>query len=346
MAVTQNLFGYTKDLKPVHILNITNAKGMKIRVLTYGAAIHSVFVPDRDGKSTDVCLGYNTVAEYENGTGYFGATLGRCTNRIAKGRFTLNGVEYHLTINENGNTLHSGCGFDKKVFSYDILDDNKVKFSYTAADGEEGFPGRMDMSVTYTLSDDNEIIMDYSACADKDTVANFTNHTYFNLNGEGVGDILDHDMQIFADYMTVADSEGIPTGELGDVTGTPFDFRVPKKIGRDINLDNEQLRYGNGFDHNFAVDLSGKLHIAAKAHSEKTGITLSVLSTMPGLQFYAGNGMGDLTVGKTANYPVRSGFCLEAQYFPNSPNIESFPSVTLRVGETFSEKIIFKFDAE
>lgn len=342
MAITKTLFGQTKTGKPVHIYEVSNNNGMTVKFLDYGATIHSIIVPDKNGNGTDVNLGYNTVKEYEDNTCFFGATIGRCANRIAKSRFTLNGTEYKVTVNERENHLHGGTGFDKKVFDTVITGDASIEFTYVAADGEEGYPGKLVTKVTYTVTDDNSIVIDYNAVSDKDTVVNLTNHAYFNLNGEGVSDILDHELYINASGYTEVDDECIPNGVIADVTGTPFDFRIPKAIGRDIGADDVQLKNGGGYDHNFVVDTKGGMTTAAEVSSPLTGIKLTVQSTMPGVQFYSGNMMTP-GVCKNGTYGVRTGFCLEAQYFPNSINIPQFPSVVLCAGDVFSESIIYKF---
>lgn len=331
---------------------LKNRNGMEVKITNYGAIITSIVVPDRDGKKADVALGYNTLAEYTNAVDkpYFGAVVGRYGNRIAKGKFSLNGKDYTLAINNGVNSLHGGIiGFDKVIWNAEKVKGG-LKLTYRAKDMEEGYPGNLDVSVTYTLNNDNELIVNYEATTDKATPVNLTNHTYFNLAGEGNGTILDQELMINAKKYTPVDKTLIPTGTLPPVKGTPFDFTTAKPIGRDIKKDNQQLTYGGGYDHNFVLDPTVKqqgLTLAAVAKDPKSGRVLTVLTSEPGVQFYSGNFLDGRLVGKSGkNYVHRGGFCLETQHFPDSPNQPNFPSTILRPGETYRSTTVLKFSVE
>ena len=312
-------------------------------------------MPDRNGNFGDIALGYNDVSDYINAVDkpYFGAIVGRYGNRIAGGKFSVDGKEYTVATNNGPNHLHGGIiGFDKVVWDAKPVsgsDWRGVELAYHAKDGEEGYPGNLKMTVTYKLHDDNRLGVDYLATTDKATPVNLTQHTYFNLKGEGDGDILDHELMIHADRYTPIDEGSIPTGELADVGGTPFDFREAKCIGRDIESDDEQLKLGKGYDHNWLVkDADGKsMRLAARVHEPTTGRVLEVHTQEPGVQFYCGNFLSGKLVGKSGrNYLHRGGFCLETQHYPDSPNRPEFPSTLLKPGETYSTKTTFTFSAK
>ena|SRR5690606_37629619 len=343
-------FEQTIDGKQVALYVLKNKNNMQAAITNYGGRVVSLLVPDRNGVLTDVVLGYEKVGSYQKeGEPYFGALIGRYGNRIGKAQFTLNGQLYKLTANDGANTLHGGpTGFHTRVWDAKQPDDHTLELAYVSKDGEEGYPGNLTVKVTYMLTDDNELKIDYHAQTDKPTVVNLTNHAYFNLNGEGDSTITDHDLMINADKITPVDSTLIPTGKLMDVAGTPFDFRNTAVIGARINDDHEQLRYGKGYDHNFVLKESGKMNLAARVRSPKTGIVMEVLTVEPGIQFYSGNFMtGEDHDGKGGKaYPHRSGFCLETQHFPDSPNKPSFPSTTLNPGQTYETSSVYKFTTD
>lgn len=343
MSVTASPFGVTQQGEPVTAYTLTNAAGMRVVVLNYGGVIQSLFVPDRAGEPVDIVLGYDTVAGYEHGNCFYGAFVGRYGNRIGGSRFPLDGGEVVLTPNENGNHLHG-------VFPFHVHDvtvgENSVTLRRVSPDGEDGFPGNLTVAVTYTLTEENGLVLDYRAETDRTTVLNLTNHSYFNLSGQHSGDILNTVLQLNASAMTPTDRESIPTGEVRSVEGTVFDFTVPKPIGRDIEADDEQLRFAGGYDHNFVLDLPGLDTPAATAYSPLTGILMDVYTTQPGVQFYAGNSIpGDpVGVGKGGvRNPYRGGFCLETQHFPDTPNHPNFPSAELRPGEVYHQVTEFRF---
>lgn len=341
------------DFDSIEVFTLTNSNSMVVKATNYGAIVTTIEVPDRDGKLADVTLGYDDVSSYMNAVDkpYFGAVVGRYGNRIAKGKFTLDGIEYTLALNNGPNSLHGGIiGFDKVVWDAEIMGDNGVKFSYVAKDMEEGYPGNLELSVTYTLTDDNELVIDYHATTDKATPVNLTQHAYFNLKGEGEGDILDHELMINALRYTPVDATLIPTGELAPVDGTPFDFREAKKIGRDIDQTNEQLKFGGGYDHNWVLNRKkgeGELELAARVVEPTSGRVLEVLTTEPGVQFYCGNFLkGDLKGKSGRPYDYRGGFVLETQHFPDSPNQPSFPNTILKPGESYDSQTIWKFSTD
>lgn len=321
--------------------------------MNYGGIILSIRVPDRKGEFADVVLGHDSLEGYTPNPPYFGAIVGRYANRIANGTFTLDGKTYTLPKNDGPNTLHGGTTrtFDRVVWDAEPLKGKTgVAFSYLSKDGDDGFPGNLKMKVTYTLTDGNALIIDYEATTDKATPINVSQHSYFNLKGEGNGDILDHEIMINADRFTPVDKNLIPTGELRPVKGTPFDFTTPTKIGARINDNYEQLVLGHGYDHNFVInshpEQSG-LKLAARVHEPTSGRTLEVWTTQPGVQFYTGNFLDGKVVGKNGHaYQRRNGFCLETQHFPDSPNHPDFPSTILRPGETFHQTAVFKFSAK
>jgi aldose 1-epimerase len=346
--MTREPFGQTPDGTPVDMFTLHNAQGMTMRIITYGGIVTSLTAPDRAGQFSDIVLGYDSLASYVRSSPYFGALIGRYGNRIAKGRFTLNGIEHVLAANDGANHLHGGVkGFDKVVWKAEPLDDRALVLSYVSKDGEEGYPGTLYAKVTYTLTDSNEVRIDYSATADMATVVNLTHHSYFNLAGAGKGDILNHDLTVQADQITPIDAGLIPTGELRNVAGTAFDFRTGGRIGAHIGDDDEQLRFAGGYDHNFVLNkMDNSLTPVARVTEPTSGRIMEILTTEPGLQFYSGNFLNGTTVGKGGvAYQFRFGFCLETQHFPDSPNKPQFPSTVLEPGKTYASTTIYRFSA-
>ena len=341
--ISKESFGKTSDGTPVDIYTLKDGK-IEARIMTYGAIVVSLRVPDKTGKVDDVVLGCNSVEEYEKQTAHFGGIVGRYANRIAHGTFQLDGQTYHIPKNDGDNALHGGTrGFDKVVWQGKQIPDG-VEFSYISKDGDQGFPGTLATNVRYTLSK-NALSIEYSAITDKDTFVNLTNHSYFNLAGQGTGNILDDVLKIDASRMTPVDETLIPTGELKPVEGTPFDFRKPHVIGERINADDEQLKLGRGYDHNFVLDhSSGELAEAAEVYEPTTGRTLRVLTTEPGVQFYTGNFLDGSITGKEGRvYNRRFALCLETQHFPDSPNHPSFPTTELKPGQKFHSVTVYEF---
>lgn len=346
----------TDDFDRIQLFTLKNKAGTEIKITNYGAILTSIRVADRNGEFADIALGYNGVEGYINAVDkpYFGAIVGRYGNRLAKGSFTLDGETYSLAKNNDPNHLHGGIvGFDKVVWDAKPIEGKNfsgLELSYLAKDREEGYPGNLDCKVTYKLTDDNEIVMEYQATTDKATPVNLTNHTYFNLAGEGSGTILDHIVHLNADHYTPVDQTLIPTGEIAPVKDTPFDFTIEKSIGKDINQENEQLQFGRGYDHNFVLNKKGqadKMTLAATVYEPKSGRFLEVLTEEPGVQFYTGNFLDGRLTGKAGKpYLNRGGFCLETQHFPDSPNQPTFPSTILRPTETYSTKTIFRFSVK
>jgi aldose 1-epimerase len=343
-----------RDFDSIKLYTLENESGMTVRVTNYGAIITSIIVPDRNGKRADVALGYDRVEDYINAVDkpYFGAVVGRYGNRIAKGEFTLDGETYSLLQNNGENHLHGGAiGFDKVVWAVDeYVEGKSLTLSYLAKDKEEGYPGNLELIIVYTLADDNSLVVDYHATTDKATPINVTQHTYFNLKGEGQGTILDHKLMLNAKTFTPVDESLIPTGEMPAVAGTPFDFTTAKAIGRDIDQQNEQLVFGLGYDHNWILNKDGKegeLSLAAQVHEPSSGRVMEIYTTEPGIQFYCGNFLDGRLKGKSGKpYVHRGGFCLETQHFPDSPNQPNFPSTILKPGETYESKTVFKFSAK
>jgi aldose 1-epimerase len=310
-------------------------------------------VPDRRGNIEDVALGYDSLDGYLHDTSYFGGSIGRYANRIGGGEFTLNGTTYKLEKNDNGNHLHGGVrGFDKVLWTakdVSASDTAALQFTYLSKDGDGGYPGNLTAKVTYTLTDKNELKIDYEAKSDKDTIINLTNHTYFNLAGQGSGDILQHQLQLHAGRFTPIDRTLIPTGEIRSVKGTPFDFSVPTAIGARISQNDEQLKFGLGYDHNFVLDSGGSQSpaLAGSVYEPVSGRVLEVWTTEPGIQFYSGNMLKGASEGKAGNrYPQRSGFCLETQHFPDSPNKPNFPTTVLKAGAEFRSTTVYRFSAK
>jgi aldose 1-epimerase len=344
-------FGKTKDGITVHRYVLTNKEGVEAVVISYGAALNSLKLPDRDGKVADVVLAYDNVGGYDQDKSYFGATIGRYGNRIVGGQFVLDGTIFTLPKNDGPNTLHGGTiGFNKRIWTAvdrSRADADVLELTYTSPDGEEGFPGTLKATVTYTLpADKNELRIDYSAVTDKDTVLNLTNHIYFNLSGAPTQEILNHQLMLRAQEFTSVNSTLIPTGELRPVAGTPFDFTKPTAIGSRINQDDQQLKFGKGYDHNWVLESKGKdgLQLAAEVFEPNTGRVLEVLTTEPGIQFYTGNFLDGTVRGKGGQfYAHRTGFCLETQHFPDSPNHSNFPTTELKPGRTYQSTTIFRF---
>jgi len=349
MNIEKKSFGEIAEGIEAELYTVTNNNGVSMSVTNYGGIITELKVPDKNGNMIDIVLGYEKVEDYLKESPYFGATIGRYGNRIAKGKFTLNNIEYGLASNDGSNHLHGGVkGFDKVI--WDLEEFRKetelgVVMKYTSKDGEEGYPGNLDVTVTYTLTDNNELKIDYLATTDKPTICNLTNHSYFNFKDAGGSTILDHELQILADKYTPIDSASIPLGELMPVDGTPFDFREPKKIGRDINEENKQLKNGIGYDHNFVLNGKiGDLRLAARVVEYTSGIIMEIFTEEPGIQFYSGNFLDGSLTGKNGTINNnRSGFCLETQHFPDSPNQPDWPTTTLNPGETYKTSTIHKF---
>lgn len=346
-AVTSEPFGTTTDGTAVAIFTISNKSGAAARIMTYGATVVSLTTPDRTGKLADIVLGYDKIDGYLRNSPYFGATVGRYANRIAGAKFTLEGTEYHITANDRANTLHGGRrGFDKVVWNGAKIDDNTVEFTYLSKDGEEGFPGNLPASVRYSLNDANELKIEFHATTDKPTVVNLTNHSYFNLAGQGAPDILSHQLMIDGDQYTPINASLIPTGTIQPVANTPFDFTTPHAIGERIGAADEQLRLAGGYDQNWVLTKKDGLGLAASVYEPSTGRTMEVWTTQPGLQFYSGNGLNGRSIGKDGKvYPRRSALCLEPGHFPDSPNEPSFPTTELKPGEIYQSTTIYKFAA-
>ncbi len=347
MKIESKSFGQMPDGADVTIHTLTNRKGMVAKITEYGAILTEVWVPDRAGQLTNVVLGFDNLGQYLKGHPFFGANTGRVANRIAKGKFTLDGKEYTLAVNNGPNHLHGGRkGFDKKLWKSRALPARDksvaVEFTYTSPDGEEGYPGTLAVKVTYTLTDDNDLRIDYEATTDKATIVNLTNHSYFNLGGSGA--ILDHVLQINADRYTATDAGLIPTGELAPVRGTGLDFTQPRRIGDRI-ADYESL--AKGYDHNFVLNHGGgTLGLAARVREPKSGRVMEVSTTEPGVQLYTANHLDGKTTGVGGvKYGQHQAFCLETQHFPDSINKPAFPSVVLRPGQTFQSATVHKFSA-
>ena len=349
--VASMTFGKTREGETVEKYTLRNANGMEVDLISWGAAITRILVPDRNGKRADVTLAFGALEPYLDSHPYFGSIVGRYGNRIAEGRFTLNGVEYKLATNNGENHLHGGeRGFDRRLWKATpstTPDGQSVAFTYVSADGEEGYPGRLTATVTYTLTARNGIRMAYHATTDKATVVNLTNHAYFNLAGHGSGTILDHQLMIDADRFTPVDEGLIPTGELRPVEGTPFDFRKPTAIGARIGGENEQLKFGLGYDHNYVLNgEAGAMRRAARVVEPKSGRTLEIFTTEPGIQFYSGNFLDGVAGKDGRKYEYRGGFCLETQHYPDSPNHPDFPSTVLKPGQEYKTTTEYRFGVD
>jgi len=347
-AIERSVFGTTADKQMVDCYTLSNEAGMKVSIITYGGTITSCIVPDRNGNSVDVVLGYDNLKDYEQQGTYLGALIGRHANRIAKGHFTLNGKEYQLYCNDGPNHLHGGkVGFDKKIWGAEIKEDTLV-LKYCSKDGEEGYPGNLMVTVVYSLKENNTLSIDYKANTDQDTVCNLTNHTYFNLSGHDSGTILEQKMQLFADCYTEADDECLPNGKILPVKGTPMDLQSPTVIGLHIDSSFPQLLFGDGYDHNWVIkDYDKTLRKAATASSDKTGIVMMASTTLPGIQFYAGNHLDGTADGKNgAHYYRRCGFCLESQYFPNALANPDFEQPILKAENVYQSTTTYQFSKE
>lgn len=352
LNISKEAFGEA-DSQAVDLYTLTNANHIEMQVTNYGGIVTSIKVPDKNGVPADIVLGYSKLKDYIANSPYFGAIIGRYGNRIAKGKFSIDGHEYTLKINNGENALHGGLkGFDKVVWkATPIKNANSVSLEmhYLSKDGEEGYPGNLNVTVVYTLTNKNTFEIQYTATTDKPTIVNLTNHTYWNLAGEGSGDVLNQQLMINADYFTPVDSGLIPTGEKRAVADTPFDFRTPHMIGERIGADNQQLKFAGGYDHNFILNKKNisDTVLAATVYEPESGRFLEVYTTEPGIQFYSGNFLDGSIIGKSGEpYEFRNGLCLETQHFPDSPNKPDFPSTVLRPGETYSTKTIYKFSTK
>jgi aldose 1-epimerase len=349
LGVQKQDFGATTDGEAVELYTLTNTNGLKAKIMTYGGILVSLEVPDRNGKLADVVLGYEKLEGYLRNNPFFGATVGRYANRIANGEFTLDGTKYSLAKNNGNNHLHGGIkGFDKVVWSAESFKEKDavgLKLTYVSKDGEEGYPGNLTCTVTYTLTDDNGLKISFDALTDKPTIVNLSHHSYFNLAGQGNGDILGHKLMINADRFTPVDEGLIPTGELRSAKGTPMDFTKPAAIGARIDEDDQQLKHGGGYDHNWVLNRTDdELALAVRVYEPTSGRVMEVYTTEPGVQFYAGNFLDGKITGKAKKiYKHRYGFCLEPQHFPDSPNKPNFPSVVLRPGQRYTHITVYKF---
>ncbi len=346
MVVTKSSFGKAKDGQELSLYTLTNHKDMSVQITDLGATLVSITMQDKYENNTDVILGFDTPEEYYASTTYFGAVIGRNGNRIDKGQFEINGKRYQLDNNDNGNNLHSGNnGFDSRKWTVERISESSICFGLEDKDLEQGYPGNFKVTVTYTLTDENELFLHYEGISDQDTVANMTNHAYFNLAGHDSGAMLDQELWLSARaYTPVRDSRSIPTGEIAPVKGTPMDFTTAKPIGSEIDADFEQLQFTGGYDHNFVLqEEKGTVMKFAEVYSPRSGICLEAFTDLPGVQFYAGNFISDCPGKKGAIYQKRQGFCLETQYFPNSINQEGFAKPLLKAGEKYDTTTCYKF---
>ncbi len=350
-TISKAEFGKMPDGQAVDIYALRNSKGMEARIMTYGGTVVSLKVLDRNGHFGDVVLGYDDLPDYLTNSPYFGALIGRYGNRIAKGKFALDGDEYTLPLSDPPNSLHGGTnGFDKRLWKVVMADVGpngpRLELNYYSKDGDQGYPGDLDVYATYTITEDNALKVDFKATTDADTVCNLTHHSYFNLHGSG--DVLDYEVYINAEKFTPVDSTLIPTGELRPVKGTPFDFLTPTAIGARINEDNQQLKFAHGYDDNWVLDKpAGKFDLAARVYDPVSGRVLEVYTTAPGMQFYTGNFLNGTMKGKGGwVYQFRDAFCLEPQDFPDAPNHPNFPSAELKPGQTYKSTIIYKFSTK
>lgn len=348
MAVTREVFGENQFGEATELFTLTNGNGVRVRIMNHGGTIVSLEVPNRSGRMADVVLGHDTAAEYVQATPYFGAAVGRFANRICGGKFTLGGKEYALAKNNGPNALHGGLrGFDKVIWETEILEDkNAVRMTYISADGEEGFPGEVKTVMTYTLTAGNELQIDYTAESTRATPYNVTNHSYFNLAGHEAGCVSGHILTVNADTFLPVDETAIPYGREAGIEGTPFDFRTPRAIGERMDADHEQIRFGNGYDHNFCLKKNApdELSFCARVEEPVCGRVMEVYTTEPGVQLYTGNFLDGTLKGKNGClYARRGGFCLETQHYPDSPNRPQFPDTILRPGIPFRSQTVYKF---
>jgi aldose 1-epimerase len=350
-VIEKTLYGKLPDGREVYQYTLINKSGATMKIINFGAVVTSLTVPDRKGKLEDVVTGYDSLQGYKDGTSYFGAIVGRYGNRIGKGKFTLEGKKYQVTVNNGENHLHGGkIGFNKVLWTANTVQDSagpSLQLTYVSKDGEEGYPGTVTLSVIYTLSDKNELRIVYEGTTDKTTILNPTHHSYFNLSGSFNNTILDHLLTIEADAFTPVDKGLITTGKLLDVAKTPMDFRSPTAIGAHINDKFEQLTFGQGYDHNWVLkNFNGKVRKAAELYEQKSGRLMIVYTDQPGIQFYSGNFLDGTAKGKGISYQLRTGLCLEAQCFPDSPNRPEFPSVTLKLGDVYHQTTIYQFSTK
>ena len=350
--INKSEFGKMPDGQVIYAFDAVNSKGAEMQIISYGAIVTKLTMPDKNGKFDDIVLGYDNLEGYLKVNPYFGAIVGRYGNRIGKAKFSLDGTEYQLDVNDGENHLHGGsAGFDRVVWTGEVVEREEgpaVKMTYISPDGEMGYPGEVTLSVVFILSNNNELILEYSGTTDKTTILNPTHHSYFNLTGNPENTILDHKLMMKASKFTPVDAGLITTGELKDVKGTPFDFTSPTKIGARINDDNEQLKFGKGYDHNWAIDnYDGSVKSIVTLYDETSGRLMEILTDEPGMQFYSGNFIdGTITGKKGIVYNFRTGLCLEAQHFPDSPNKDQFLPVTLKPGETYTQKTIYRFSVK
>ncbi|ASB48796.1 aldose epimerase family protein [Alkalitalea saponilacus] len=344
--IKEELFEATVNGKKTSLFTLRNKNGLVAQITNFGATIVSIYAPNKKGEFADIVLGFDNVEDYINGNGsYMGVLCGRCANRIANGKFELEGKVYNMAVNNGPNHLHGGVtGFNKVVWDVESLSENKVVLTYFSEDGEENYPGNVTAKVTYTLTEENELVLDYEASTDKTTLVNFASHSYFNLGGEGSGKALDHQLMINSDYFTPIDDTSIPTGEILKVAGTPMDFSTAKPIGEDLFKEDLQLKNGGGYDHNWILkNRAGEMVLAAVAHDPASGRVMEIHTTQPGIQFYSSNWMEN-EKGKHGNvYNKHEGFCLETQHFPDSINHAHFPSVILKPGDVYKHSCIHKF---
>jgi len=352
MQITQTEYGTTEDGTPVDLFTLVNENGVEMKVTNYGGIITELKVPDKNGEPGDVVLGFDNLEDYIESNPFFGALVGRYGNRIAEGKFTLDGQEYTLVQNNGPNHLHGGTkGFDKKVWKAEPAETEEgpqLKLSYLSEHMEEGYPGNLDVEVTYTLTNDDAVRIDYKATTDQKTIVNLTNHSYFNLSNEPGSKILDHEVMLNAEQFVPVDETLIPTGELQDVEGTPMDFTEPTAIGTRIDTDHEQTQFGKGYDHTWVINgTPGELRLGATVYEPNSGRFMEMLTTEPGVQFYTGNFLDGKHTGKGETvYGHRTGFCLETQHYPDSPNQPNFPSVELNPGETYETTTVYKFSVQ
>lgn len=349
IPIKKEAFQMTHEGKPIDLFTLKNAKGMIVQITNYGGKIVSIIVPDRDGNMSDVCLGYESAEEYVNGIASLGATMGRVANRISNAQFTLNDSVYHLAKNNGEHTIHGGAkGFRFKVWDAKQLDDYSLELTYFSKDGEEGFPGNLTLKVLFSVTNENELKLTYHATTDKPTVLNVTNHAFFNLAGEGIGDVLNHELMVNADTYTPVDATAIPSGDILEVAGTPLDFSTMTRVGERIDADFDQLKYVGGYDHNYVINKKeNELAIAALLYEPGSGRVMEVKTTEPGIQVYTANSLTEKDTGKGGKvYGSQSSICLETQHFPDSPNHPNFPSTVVNPGDDYVSTTIYRFSVK